>query len=102
MLAISDNGRYFTDLGEPTFWLGDTQWNLFRCHAPDSARATLANRRAKGFNVVQVMLLGFSREVQGPAVAGEAFPSRDPRAPNLQYFAHVDAAIDAAAELGVT
>jgi hypothetical protein len=38
MLAISDNGRYFNDAGQPNFWLGDTQWNLFRCHAPDSAR----------------------------------------------------------------
>ena len=30
-LRVSENGRYFTDhKGYPVFWLGTTQWQLFR------------------------------------------------------------------------
>ena len=31
-IRVSPNGRYFVDgEGNPFFWLGDTQWELFRC-----------------------------------------------------------------------
>jgi Protein of unknown function (DUF4038) len=30
-VRVSANGRYFVDRqGQPFFWLGDTQWQLFR------------------------------------------------------------------------
>ncbi|MBM3212451.1 DUF4038 domain-containing protein, partial [Candidatus Poribacteria bacterium] len=31
-IQVSHNGRYFVDhKNNPFFWLGDTQWELFRC-----------------------------------------------------------------------
>jgi len=30
-IEVSENGRYFVDQkGKPVFWLGTTQWQLFR------------------------------------------------------------------------
>ena len=30
-IRVSENGRYFVhQAGRPFFWLGDTQWELFR------------------------------------------------------------------------
>ena len=36
-IKVSDNGRYFIDQkGNPVFWLGTTQWQLFRDHVRPS------------------------------------------------------------------
>ena len=52
-IRVSPSGRFFTRHdGSPFFWLGDTQWNLWRCHSHDEAAAILSNRAAKGFSVV--------------------------------------------------
>ncbi len=57
-LKISVNKRYFqTKDGKPFFWLGDTGWLLFvKCNRKDAVKY-LEDRKQKGFNVVQVMLL---------------------------------------------
>ena len=58
-LRVSPNGRYFIDQnGKSFFWLGDTQWELFRAFQLADVRAILGDRRRKGFSVVQVMLTG--------------------------------------------
>jgi len=37
-IQVSDNGRYFVDQnGNPSFWLGDTQWELFRTFTQEEA-----------------------------------------------------------------
>lgn len=43
--------------GTPFFWLGDTWWMglCHRLHYPDEFRRLAADRRAKGFNVVQIV-----------------------------------------------
>ncbi len=43
--------------GTPFFWLGDTWWMglCHRLHWPDEFRTLAADRKAKGFNVVQVV-----------------------------------------------
>jgi len=101
-VQIAANGRYFLDRrNQPCFWLGDTQWNLFRCHGFDTAKAILDDRRAKGFNVVQVMVPGITRDVATAPVFGEAFPDRDLSRPNPAYFANMDQIITYAGQLGI-
>lgn len=100
-IEISKNGRYFIDRNCcPLFWLGDTQWNLFRCHTFEEAKIIIEDRRKKGFTFVQVMLLGFKVET-GP-IFGEAFPENDPALPNPAYFEHVDSIIKLAQQSGIT
>ena len=57
-LKISANKRFFqTADGKPFFWLGDTGWLLFiKCKKEDAIRY-LDDRKQKGFNVIQVMLI---------------------------------------------
>src|SRR5690348_11529912 len=58
-LRIGTNGRGFAAQdGTPFFWLGDTQWELFRCLSPADAAETMEIRKRQGFNVLQVMITG--------------------------------------------
>src|SRR5438128_8560359 len=57
-LRISSNHRFFTDEnGDPFFWLGDTGWLLFSKLNRQEAERYLEDRKQKGFNVIQVMVL---------------------------------------------
>ncbi len=57
MLAVSANKRYLTANGKPFFWLGDTGWLLFGKLNREEAEKYLNDRQAKGFNVINVMVL---------------------------------------------
>ena len=94
-MQISDNGRYFIGSdGKPVFWLGDTQWQLFRSFSKDDALMTLQNRNNHGFSFIQIMLLGVDME---PNINGdEPFLDSDPLRPNEAYFQHIDLVLDAA------
>lgn len=57
-LRISANHRSFEYRdGTPFFWLGDTWWMglSHRLHWPDEFQQLTADRKAKGFNVVQIV-----------------------------------------------
>ena len=97
-MRVSSNGRYFINTeGKPVFWLGDTQWELFRGYSLDDAIATLKNRQEKGFSFIQVMLLGVKFEAN---IKGEApFRDNDPLKPNENYFRHVDNVIEQAEKI---
>ena len=57
-LKISANKRYFqTSNRKPFFWLGDTGWLLFVKCKREEAIQYLDDRKQKGFNVIQVMLV---------------------------------------------
>ncbi|MDE1193577.1 MAG: glycoside hydrolase family 140 protein [Arachidicoccus sp.] len=57
-LLISDNHRFFkTKNGDPFFWMGDTGWLLFTNLNDEETKIYLDDRKKKGFNVIQVMLL---------------------------------------------
>lgn len=57
-LHVSSNGRFFiNEKGAPFFWLGDTGWLLFARLTREEAEQYLEDRRKKGFNVIQAMLL---------------------------------------------
>ena len=57
-LSISDNQRFLMkEDGSPFFWLGDTGWLLFVKLDREEAVKYLEDRRQKGFNLIQVMVL---------------------------------------------
>ncbi|MHB9033919.1 MAG: apiosidase-like domain-containing protein [Anaerolineae bacterium] len=96
-IKVSTNGRYFTwSSGRPFFWLGDTLWELFRCHPLADARQIIAIRKRQGFSVLQVMLTGVGEGDQ-PNLSGE-LPWRglNPLAPNEAWFRQVDAVLELA------
>lgn len=102
-IQISANQRYLADAtGSPVFWLGTTQWQLFREYTLDEARLIIVKSAATGLNVIQVMLLGVGDGTH-PNLHGEK-PTHgdDPGAPNEAYFQHVDAVMDIARENEVT
>jgi Protein of unknown function (DUF4038) len=99
---VSDNGRYFVDQrGRPVFWLGTTQWNLFRDYSFEDASLILERSRISGFVFVQVMLLGVGDGTK-PNVYGEKPLIVDnPLTPNEAYFRNVDAVVDVARKKNV-
>ena len=94
---VSPNGRYFVDQkGEPVFWLGTTQWQLFRDNTPEDARLILANAKAKGFSFVQAMLAGVGDGTKPNFAGAKPWLNDNPLTPNEAYFKNVDAAVAAA------
>jgi hypothetical protein len=57
-LRVSANHRYLEHLdGKPFFWLGDTWWMglAHRLHWPDEFQQLTADRKTKGFTVIQIV-----------------------------------------------
>ena len=102
-VKVSPDGRYFVDQsGAPVFWLGTTQWQLFRDNTPEEARTVIDRVKANNFTFIQVMLAGVGDGTR-PNVAGEKpWVNDDPLTPNEPYFRQVDAAVDCARRNGVT
>jgi hypothetical protein len=111
-LQISENGRFLiTGDGKPFFWLGDTGWLLFNRLTREEAVKYLEDRKQKGFNVVQAMVLHdvpsrnvyldsslVHADVSKPAVTkGNDFKD------SLQYdyWDHIDYIVDEAAKRGI-
>lgn len=100
-LRISENRRFLeTSQGQPFFWLGDTAWLLFQNLNREDTLRYLDDRRSKGFNVVQVMVI---RTVEDTTAGGEpALIDGDPARPKPGgYWDHVDWVIDRARERGI-
>ena len=98
-VRVSENGRYFIDQkGNPVFWLGTTQWQIFREYTVEEARTILESAKGKGFVFVQAMLMGVGDGTQ-PNVYGEKpWINNNPLTPNEAYFKNVDAVIRIAHE----
>jgi hypothetical protein len=101
-IRVSPNGRYFLDAeGQPFFWLGDTQWELFRSFSLPDARAILERRKSQGFTAIQIMITGVGEGTE-PNVAGETpWVTNDPASPNEAYFANVDRVVEVAGDCGL-
>ena len=111
-LLISENGRYLTNGdGEPFFWLGDTGWLLFGKLNREEANTYLEDRKQKGFNVIQVMVLHevpsvnvygdssiINKDVSKPAIT-EGNDFNDSKA--YDFWDHVDYIIDLAEQKGI-
>jgi hypothetical protein len=58
LIKVSEDKRFLIhERGEPFFWLGDTGWLLLNKLNREEATRYLEDRKAKGFNVIQVMVL---------------------------------------------
>src|SRR5215813_5543012 len=102
-LQVSPNGRYFVDraTGKPFFWLGNTQWALFRGYTIEEARLTIDSIKSKGFTVIGTMLAG-GTVATVPNLEGQTiWLNNDPSTPNEAYFKRVDAIISYAVEQGL-
>ena len=99
---VGPNGRYFVDQkGHPVFWLGTTQWQLFRDNTPEEARTVIARSKAHGFAFIQVMLAGVGDGTAPNAAGDKPWVNDDPLTPNEAYFKNVDAVLAAAREANV-
>jgi hypothetical protein len=111
-LQVSENKRFLvTEDGKPFFWLGDTGWFLFFRLDRDEADKYLEDRKAKGFNVIQTMVMRdvtdvnaygdsalVNRDVSHPLVTeGNAFEDST----QYDYWDHVDYVISKANEMGM-
>lgn len=102
-LVVSENKRFlvFED-GTPFFWLGDTAWELFHRLTKTEAEQYLENRRAKGFTVIQAVILSELDGLNVPNAEGEIpLIDQDPGQINEKYFKHVDWVIKKAEEKGM-
>jgi hypothetical protein len=102
-LKISENRRFlvFED-GTPFYYLGDTGWELFHRLNKDETEKYLENRRAKGFTVIQAVVLAELDGLNVPNAEGnKPLIDNDPLKPYEAYFAHVDWVIKRAAEKGI-
>jgi hypothetical protein len=101
-VKVSDNGRYFVDQrGTPVFWLGTTQWQLFREYKIEDVRTILEKTADKGFVFAQVMLAGVGDGTK-PNVYGEKpWINDNSLTPNEAYFKNVDAVLQIAGENNV-
>jgi len=107
-LTISANKRYLTSNGKPFFWLGDTGWLLLSKLNHDETEKYLENRRVKGFNVIQVMVL---HSLSAVTIDGDsALINRNVATPRLTsgnniskngYWENLDYVIDLAAKKGI-
>ena len=98
-IKVSENSRYFVDQNEqPFFWLGTTQWQIFREYSLDEARLILENAKSKGFTVVQAMLMGVGDGTQPNLYGQKPWIDNNPLTPNEEYFKNVDSVIQIARE----
>src|SRR5690606_20599686 len=102
-LTLSGNGRYLQyEDGAPFFWLGDTAWELFHRLTREEIIRYLDNRKSKGFNVIQAVILA---EMDGPRAPNRygdlPLENLDPERPNASYFELVDWAVAQAQQRGM-
>jgi len=111
-LRVSENRRFLQkENGDPFFWLGDTAWLLFQKLNREEAEMYLQNRRDKGFNVIQAMVI---HDIPESNFYGDsALIDRDPARPcttpgcspqdtaAYDYWDHVDYIVNLAAEKGL-
>ena len=106
-LAIQVDGstqRTLSDSeGNPIFWQADTAWEIFHRLNITEVEYYLADRAAKGFNVIYGAILAEEDGLTVPNQNGDLpFIDYDPRKPNEPYFHWVDTVIDMAAKYRIT
>lgn len=103
LLKVSANGHYLQyEDGTPFFWLGDTGWNLFLRLRLEDVIKYFDNRRSKGFNVIQAVIMPQIDTLEGYNKYGNLpLVDTDPDHPNEAYFQFVDTVIAIAAKKGL-
>jgi CubicO group peptidase (beta-lactamase class C family) len=98
-VKVSPNHRYFVDQkGKPVFWLGTTQWQLFREYSLDDARTIIEKSKQNGFAFAQVMLMGVGDGTKPNIHGAKPWFDDNPLTPNGDYFKNVDAVMQIARE----
>jgi len=99
-LIVTANGHGLQfENGAPFFWLGDTGWELFHRLTLPEIKEYLDNRAAKGFTVIQAVVLAEFDGLHRPNPSGELpLIHDDPLQPNEAYFKVIDHTIQMAAE----
>jgi hypothetical protein len=102
-LKVSENKRFLVkEDGSPFFYLGDTAWELFHRLNREEAERYLKDRAAKGFTVIQAVVLAELDGLHDPNPYGQTpLLNDDPTKPNEEYFKHVDFIVNKAEELGL-
>jgi hypothetical protein len=101
-VKVSQNGRYFVDQdGKPVFWLGTTQWQLFREYTLADAKTIVEKVKDHGFSFIQVMLMGVGDGTKTNVYGQKPWNNDDPLTPNEAYFQNVDAVLQFAREKNV-
>lgn len=103
-LEVNAQGTHLVESSSqtPFFYLGDTAWELFhRCNDQEMKRY-LIDRKAKGFNVIQCVVLAELEGLREANTQGDLpLKALDPAQPNEPYFQHVDKAVRLADSLGI-
>jgi hypothetical protein len=91
-LRITKDGHFLKyEDGTPFFWLGDTGWELFHRLKKEEIEKYLENRRQKGFNVIQAVILAEFDGLTRPNQYNEVpLIDIDPMKPNEKYFELID------------
>ncbi len=103
-IKVSANHRFLTIKdGNPFFWLGDTDWELFHRLTREEAEELLEIRRKQGFNVIQAVALAEENGIRQPNRYGDLplinedptklaiTPGTDPgNKDEYDYWDHVD------------
>jgi len=98
-VKVSENKRYIVDQkGKPVFWLGTTQWQIFREYTLDEVRTILEKTKSNGFVFVQAMLMGVGDGTQPNVHGQKLWINNNPLTPNEAYFKNVDSVIGIARE----
>ena len=97
ILTVSENGRYFVNGEVPFFWLGDTAWLLFTNTNEQEAEMYLKNRKEKGFNVVQSVLVYAAADMEDI----NKMPVKKYNVSSEEYWQYCDKVISMAEELGM-
>lgn len=98
-VKVSANGRYFVDQqATPVFWIGTTQWELFRGYSLADATTIIEGSRRAGFTFIQTKILGEGDGTRANVAGARPFLNDDPATPNEDYFRNVDAVAQAALE----
>ena len=100
---MSNDGRHLVNKdGSVFFYMADTAWELFHRCSKEETEMYLKDRKSKGFNVIQAVILAEIDGLNTPNTEGEKpFINNDPLKPNDKYFKHVDWVIKKADELGI-
>lgn len=106
-LRVAENNRCFEHSdGTPFLWLGDTWWKcLCKRMSLDDFKELAADRKAKGFTLVQIVCGPYPDEghleERWSNEAGFPYPDRGFEAVNPAYFDHADRRIAHLVEEGI-
>jgi len=100
-LKISPDGhRLVKEDGSVFFYMADTGWEMFHRLSKKETELYLKDRKAKGFNVIQAVVLAELDGLNTPNAEGEKpFKDENFSKPNEAYFKHIDWVLKKAEEL---